>query len=624
MATENVIKKPKGAAAEYAKHSFSAYKRCTNGCTYCVSPDSLIFMYDGSTRKIDDVNVGDEVYGIELGCFNSFVKSVVLAKSEKVSEAYEVVLNNGTKLVCSAEHRWLTKRGWKYTIDESNGQNKRPLLTKNDFLIGLPYKEFAQYPITDEYRKGYLAGIIRGDANFKEYHYEKSSIYTFRLALKDEEAVIRTKEYLNHFGVDTNDFLFPMTDRKTKETIQCHAIRKNGINNFERIKSIIVEEDNKEWLRGFMAGIYDAEGYQDKITKRMYNCDDNIIATYTKALDSYGITYTFDKERVKKDGKTLKVVRITGGLAMTMKFVRISQPAILKTKSYNGVHLKFLNNKIRVVSIDRINQATRLVDIQTTTGNFFANGIVSHNCYLNRGVLSKALGTGTPELRSCFKNEDEVVRKFEKELKSQKEQLITDGGVFFSFITDPCLPETIGLTRRCAIMAMVNGVPVTILTKMSYWALAESSKEMFATGAETGLLCVGFTLTGHDEMEPNADPTYARADAMRYLHEKGIKTFASIEPIIDFDNSLLMIEKTIDFCDLYRIGLRSGVKADYYSNDKLCFFIGQVEGLIELKHSNAKVYWKESVRERVSFADPDYWTSRNNVSADYNIFKESI
>ena len=107
-------------------------------------------------------------------------------------------------------------------------------------------------------------------------------------------------------------------------------------------------------------------------------------------------------------------------------------------------------------------------------------------------------------------------------------------------------------------------------------------------------------------------------------NEKGIKTFASIEPIIDFDSSLKMIEKTIDFCDLYRIGLRSGVKADYYSNDKLCFFIGQVEGLIEQKHSNAKVYWKESVRERVLFADPDYWTSRNNVSADYNIFKESI
>lgn len=243
-------------------------------------------------------------------------------------------------------------------------------------------------------------------------------------------------------------------------------------------------------------------------------------------------------------------------------------------------------------------------------------------CYLNRGVLSKELGTGTPELRSCFKSEDDVIRKFERELKAMKEQLIADGGIFFSFITDPCLPETINLTRRCAILAMENDVPVTILTKMAYWPLAQSSKEMLALGAERNLLCVGFTLTGHDEMEPNADPTYARADGMRYLHEHGIKTFASIEPVIDFNSSLSMIEKTIDFCDLYRIGLHSGVKADYYDNEKLCFFIGQVEGLMELKQSKAKVYWKESVRERVVFADADYWTSRNNVNADYNIFNK--
>ena len=242
-------------------------------------------------------------------------------------------------------------------------------------------------------------------------------------------------------------------------------------------------------------------------------------------------------------------------------------------------------------------------------------------CYLNRGVLSAALGTGTPELRSCFKNEDEVVRKFMKELKSQKEQLIADGGIFFSFITDPCLTETIGLTRRCAIMAMDNGVPVTILTKMAFWPLAESSKEMLALGADTKLLCIGFTLTGHDEMEPNANTNDSRIAAMKLLHDRGIKTFASIEPIIDFDSSLKMIEKTIGFCDLYRIGLRSGVKADYYDREKLAFFIGQVEGLMLVKQSNAKVYWKESVRNSISFDSYDYWTSRNYVNADYNIFK---
>lgn len=244
-------------------------------------------------------------------------------------------------------------------------------------------------------------------------------------------------------------------------------------------------------------------------------------------------------------------------------------------------------------------------------------------CYLNRGVLSKELGTGTPELRSCFTSEYDVARKFERELKAHKEQLIADGGIFFSFITDPCLPETISLTRRCAIMAMEQNVPVTILTKMAQWSYGISSLDMIDVGKERGLLCVGFTLTGHDEMEPKADSNAARISAMKLLHDQGIKTFASIEPVIDFDSSLSMIEQTIDFCDLYRIGLRSGVKADYYDGDKLAFFIGQVEGLMQLKHAKAKVYWKESVRERVVFAAPDYWTSRNNVNADYNIFNKN-
>ena len=241
-------------------------------------------------------------------------------------------------------------------------------------------------------------------------------------------------------------------------------------------------------------------------------------------------------------------------------------------------------------------------------------------CYLNRGVLGKELGTGTPELRTCFKSDLDVLKKFEKELVARRDELIADGGIFFSFITDPCLPQTYDLTISCSMLAMSGGVPVTILTKMVNWVYLHESD--INKCARYGLLCVGFTLTGHDEMEPKADPNEARISAMKNLHDKGIKTFASIEPIIDFDSSLKMIEKTIDFCDLYRIGLRSGVKADYYDRNQLARFIGQVEGLLQVKQSKAKVYWKESVRERVSFDCSDYWTSRNNVNADYNIFKQ--
>jgi len=237
-------------------------------------------------------------------------------------------------------------------------------------------------------------------------------------------------------------------------------------------------------------------------------------------------------------------------------------------------------------------------------------------------VLSKELGTGTPELRSCFKSDDDVMKKFVKELIAHREELIADGGIFFSFITDPCLPETISLTRRCAIMAMEQDVPVTILTKMAQWSYGISSLDMIDVGKERGLLCVGFTLTGHDEMEPKADSNAARISAMKLLHDQGIKTFASIEPVIDFDSSLSMIEQTIDCCDLYRIGLHSGVKADYYDNNKLAFFITQVENILMARRANTKVYWKQSIRERITYPDSGFWTSRFAVDADYNIFKQ--
>lgn len=243
-------------------------------------------------------------------------------------------------------------------------------------------------------------------------------------------------------------------------------------------------------------------------------------------------------------------------------------------------------------------------------------------CYLNRGVLRKELGPGKPELRSCFKSEDDVIQRFEGEVVARREELIEDGGIFFSFITDPCLPETFELTRLCAIIAMYHDVPVTILTKMTSWINAGMTKRLFSIGGRNKLLCVGFTLTGHDEMEPKADSNDARILAMEILHDRGIKTFASIEPIIDFDTSLKMIERTIDFCDLYRIGLRSGVKSDYYDPTKLALFIGQVEGLIDVKQSDTKVYWKESVRQRISFDCSDFWTHGHFVNSDYNIFKD--
>ena len=118
---------------------------------------------------------------------------------------------------------------------------------------------------------------------------------------------------------------------------------------------------------------------------------------------------------------------------------------------------------------------------------------------------------------------------------------------------------------------------------------------------------------------------------MRYLHDRGFKTFASIEPVIRLDNSLAMIYETIGWCDLYKIGLLSGHKD--YTQEDVSMFVMDVNCLIDThnyrRKTNTKVYWKDSVLEFLKI-DKEYrkiptrfsWRFDHYfcVGADYNIF----
>ena len=248
-------------------------------------------------------------------------------------------------------------------------------------------------------------------------------------------------------------------------------------------------------------------------------------------------------------------------------------------------------------------------------------------CYLKRGVLSHSLGGTEVKLKACFKDEIHAMKVFVKELEANIDY-IRQSGVFFSFTTDPMVEETRALTLSAVMECLAHDVTVKILTKDSSF-LYDKKFVGFADGLNETMrkkVAFGFTLTGRDDMEPYASPNGSRIGTMRYLHQMGFKTFASIEPIIDFDSSFRMIQESALFCDHFKIGLRSGVKADYYNPDECAFFIGRVTGLCE--KSDFTVYWKESMHRYVQnhMVMDDFEValscSKKFVDMDYDIFKE--
>ena len=120
------------------------------------------------------------------GFYRRYAITTVLAHWSTIKPAYRITLADGTQLIASGDHRFLTERGWKHVTGAEQGPLRRPFLTVNNKLMGMG--GFAEPPKnTVDYRRGYLCGMVRGDGTLRSYRSARGEIHQFRLALVDTE-----------------------------------------------------------------------------------------------------------------------------------------------------------------------------------------------------------------------------------------------------------------------------------------------------------------------------------------------------------------------------------------------------------------------------------------------------
>jgi DNA repair photolyase len=117
--------------------TINPYRGCSHACSYCMLGETPVLMANGRTKPIQDLRVGDRIYGTGVeGAYRRYVTTDVLAHWQTVKRAYRVILEDGTEVVASADHRFLSDRGWKHIIGAEQGPLQRPFLTTNDELVG--------------------------------------------------------------------------------------------------------------------------------------------------------------------------------------------------------------------------------------------------------------------------------------------------------------------------------------------------------------------------------------------------------------------------------------------------------------------------------------------------------
>jgi DNA repair photolyase len=358
--------------------TINPYRGCAHACLYCIWGTTPVLMGDGRTKPIAEIRPGDLVYGtVRRGRYRRYWVTEVLDHWSTIEPAYRITLEDGTELVASGDHRFLTTRGWKHAANNASGRD-RAHLTLNDKLIGTgAFSEQPEHWL--DYRRGYLCGLIRGDGLLASRTYRDSSgrchkINQFRLALTDDEALARAKSYLEEsFGVATREASFASLGRRSMR-----QIRTAARDNVAVIGEVVQwpRGVRPEWCKGFLAGIFDAEGSHNEVV-RISNTDPQIVDWMCWSLRTLGFRFTVEDHN-RANG--LRVVRLLGGLREKLRFFHTVDPAITRKREIETIALKN-PAKLRVAEIEPLRGGHRLYDITTGTGDFIANGVVSHNCF---------------------------------------------------------------------------------------------------------------------------------------------------------------------------------------------------------------------------------------------------
>jgi len=502
------------------------YRGCSHACVYCLAGPTRVLLADGRTRPIAELQVGDAVMGTELvGGLRTYVPTTVLAHWSTSKPAHRLRLAGGTEIVASGEHRFLTDRGWRHVTGGWCRSGRRPRLGAGSSLVGPgtvrpgrtdPFDAGAARPHTPAYRRGYLCGLVRGDGLGDG---RQGGFPSERIEL---EALGRAHHFL------------AATSRVPSAVLAVVGAREPGRipppSPAAACDSDLVrrpEHPGDDWCAGFLGGLIDARGAVDDGELLLgAGTDEEIVGTAAGALHRLGFRFT-----VEHGPGGGRAVRLLDGAAALLRLVQAADPAVGRHRDISGAAVTG-SPALDVVDVRPLGMTMTMYDITTGTGDFVAEGVISHNCFARNTHTYLDMDAGA-DFDSQIVVKVNVARVLERELRrpSWPREPVAMGTN-----TDPyqraegryrLMPGIVSALARW-------GTPFSVLTKGT--VLARDLPDLTAAAADVPVgLGVSIALVDRDlqgRLEPGTPSPAARLDLVRRITDAGLPCGVMVAPVL--------------------------------------------------------------------------------------------
>lgn len=168
--------------------------------------------------------------------------------------------------------------------------------------------------------------------------------------------------------------------------------------------------------------------------------------------------------------------------------------------------------------------------------------------------------------------------------------------ILLSFTSDPYPPieREYEVTKKAIEILSDHDLNFTVLTKNG--TLAERDFDFLDSFGET---IIFHSEEYRRKWERNAPPIRDRIEAMKEASHMGIKTWVSLEPVIDPEEALMVVRELADYVDYWKVG-----KLNHYPDyektiDWLKFYVRLIAVMDEMGVSSNRLYIKEDLMKEV-------------------------